>query len=209
MDTFAAGSMIRFGWETFKKRVWFFVAITLIIGVINALASGITSTFGQQGVGQVAGSIVGFLLGTLISMGIVAFFLKAHDAPEAAEGVALWHPQAYLKFLAARLLIGAAVVVGILLLIIPGVIFGLMFMFAPYLVIDKGLGPIEAMKQSKLITSGHKWQLLGLCVLLGLINILGAICLLVGLLVTVPVTSLAIVHAYRTLSSHEHPHVSA
>jgi len=29
--SFTAGSAIRFGWETFKKRPWFFVGATIVI----------------------------------------------------------------------------------------------------------------------------------------------------------------------------------
>ena len=56
----------------------------------------------------------------------------------------------------------------------PGIIFALMFMFSTFIVIDRELGPIEAMKESHRITHGHKWKLLGFSLLLVLINLLGA-----------------------------------
>jgi uncharacterized membrane protein len=74
-------------------------------------------------------------------------------------------------------------------------------MFVPYIVIDRGLGPIEAMKESWRVTKGHKWQLFLLFLALIGLNILGAIALIVGLLVTIPITMLAAAHAYRTLTS--------
>lgn len=200
MDTLTTGATVRYGWETFKKRAWFFILVTLLIGILNGVSSGVTSAFGNQGIAVGIGDIVNFLIGTLISMGTVALFLKANDATDTVRAIDLWHPQPFLRFLGARILVGLAVIIGIILLIVPGVIFGLMFMFTPYLVIDKGMSPIEAMKESKRITSGYKWKLLGLCAVLGLINVLGFICLIVGLLVSVPVTSIAIAHAYRTLS---------
>jgi uncharacterized membrane protein len=97
-------------------------------------------------------------------------------------------------------LLGLAVGIGLVLLIVPGVIFGLMFMFSTFLVIDRELAPIEALKESNRITYGHKWRLLGFTLVLLLINVLGALALLVGLLVTVPVSSLTFTHAYRVLS---------
>jgi uncharacterized membrane protein len=200
MDTFSGSACIRFGWETFKKRVWFFVGITALVGILSAISSGIGSSFGHDGSASALGSIISFVLGAFISMCAVAFFLKAHDAPESVKSNDLWYPEPYLKFLAVKLLAGAAVVIGVILLIVPGVIFGLMFMFAPYIVVDRGMGPLEAMAESKRITRGHKWALLGFGILMMLLNILGAVCLLVGLLVTVPVTALAVTHAYRTLS---------
>ena len=87
----------------------------------------------------------------------------------------------------------------------PGIIFMLMFMFVMFIVIDRGLGPVEAMKESARITRGYKWQLLGFVLVLALINVLGMLALLVGLFVTIPVTSLAFAHAYRALSANAGP----
>jgi hypothetical protein len=46
---FASGAAIRFGWETFKRRPWFFVGVTVVIllvsGLIEALTSGIDAVF--------------------------------------------------------------------------------------------------------------------------------------------------------------------
>ncbi len=73
-------------------------------------------------------------------------------------------------------------------------------MFTTFIVIDRELGPIEAMKESMRIARGHRWPLLGLIVLLALIVLVGVLALFVGLLVAMPVTTLAFVHAYRVLS---------
>jgi uncharacterized membrane protein len=92
------------------------------------------------------------------------------------------------------------VLVGTLLLIVPGIIWGLRYQFFGYLIVDQGLKPKVAFQASKKLTHGHlgKLFLFGL-VLLG-INLLGALALLVGLLVTIPVSLLAIAKVYRLLS---------
>jgi uncharacterized membrane protein len=78
-------------------------------------------------------------------------------------------------------------------------------MFTTLIVIDKELGPIEAMKESMRIGRGYRWPLLGLIALLALIALAGVIALFVGLLVAMPVVTLAFVHAYRTLSGEGGP----
>jgi uncharacterized membrane protein len=133
-------------------------------------------------------------------MGATAFYLAAHDNPDTVDLSALWHPRPFWKYLGASILLGLAVAIGFVLLIVPGVIFALMFLFTTFIVIDYELGPIEAMTESNRITRGHKWQLLGFGIVLTLINLLGVLALVVGLLVSIPVSTLAFAHAYRVLS---------
>ena len=62
------------------------------------------------------------------------------------------------------------------------------------------------MKESRRITRGHKWQLFGFLLMLVLINLLGLLAFVVGLFVSIPVSSLAFAHAYRLLSGKAGTH---
>jgi uncharacterized membrane protein len=203
--SFTAGSAIRFGWETFKKRPWFFVGATVVIvfayGVVGAVSNGIDSALGSSAEDvSVIGSLVNLALSTFVGMGVTAFFLAAHDNPETVDLSALWHPRPFWKFLAASILVGLAIGIGFVLLIVPGILAMVFFMFSTVIVIDRDLGPIEAMKESMAIGRGHRWPLLGLIALAMLIMIVGVLVLFVGILVAMPVVGLAFTHAYRVLS---------
>ncbi|MGH9806506.1 MAG: hypothetical protein ACRD9W_04480 [Terriglobia bacterium] len=203
----STGSFISFGWETFKKRPWFFVGASVVVLIVYLVAGSFVEAIDRLLSGNpqdpsLVGSLLNLGLSTLINMGVTAFYLNAHDNPETVTLSSLWHPQPFWNFLGATILTGLAIVVGLVLLIVPGIIFMLMYMFAMFIVIDRGLGPIKAMKESTRITRGYKWQLLGFVLVLTVINLAGALALLVGLLVTVPVTSLAFAHAYRALSAN-------
>jgi uncharacterized membrane protein len=207
---FSTGAAIRFGWETFKRRPWFFVGSTFLIllasGLANGLTSGIDAAFtGSPEEPSIIGTVVNFARGTLISMGATAFYLAAHDNPDTADLSLLWHPRPFWKFLGASILLSLAVAIGLVLLIVPGIIFGLMFMFATFVVIERELGPIDAMNESNRLTRGHKWQLFGFVLVLLLINLLGLLALVVGILVSIPVSTLAFVHAYRVLGGKAEP----
>jgi uncharacterized membrane protein len=197
-------------WETFKKRPWFFVGSTVVILLASVLIDTFTSGLdaaiaGSPDEPSIVGSIINLALGTLISMGATAFYLAAHDNPDTVDLSSLWHPRPLWKFLGASILFDLAVAVGFVLLIVPGIIFALMFMFVTFIVIDRELGPIEALKESHRITHGHKWKLLGFVLVLLIINLLGALALLVGLLVSIPVSSLAFAYAYRLLAGRTVP----
>ena len=204
---FSAGAAIRFGWETFKRRPWFFVGSTFLILLASGLCDGFTSGIDAALTGSaedpsIIGTVINFALGTLISMGATAFFLAAHDNPDTVDLSALWHPRPFWKYLGASILLGLAIGIGFVLLIVPGVIFALMFMFTTFIVIERELGPINAMNESNRLTRGHKWQLFGLVLLLVLINLLGVLAFIVGILVSIPVSTLAFVHAYRMLGGN-------
>ena len=200
------GSAVGYGWETFKKRPWFFVGASVVIFfaylVVGGITSGIDAAVGASPEDpSLISGIVNFVLATFIGMGVVAFYLAAHDNPETVELSALWHPQPFWKFIVASILAGLIVGIGFVLLIVPGVIAAIFFMFATVLVIDRGLGPIDALTESMRIGKGHRWMLLGLMAAIVLIILAGMIALMVGLLVAMPVAMLAFMHAYRVLSS--------
>ncbi|MGD9502193.1 MAG: DUF975 family protein [Methyloceanibacter sp.] len=222
---FSATSAVRFGWETFKKRPWFFVGAFLLIVIAQLVVEGLSRAIdapfgGPESDGAFLGSLVSLALSTLISMGITAFGLAAHDHPETVEFSALWHPRPFWKYLGLTILftlmiIGVAllgialvaaigvesgVAIAVPIAVILGVILSLMFFFSGFLVIDRGLGPIEALKESHRITDGYKWDLFWLSLLLMLINVAGLVALVVGLFVSAPVSLLALTHAYRVLS---------
>jgi uncharacterized membrane protein len=207
---FSIRSAVDFGWETFKKRPWFFVGSSLVILLIYLAVDTVTGVVDgaltdAADKPSAIGSVVNLVLGTFISMGVAAFYLNAHDSPDTVSLSSLWHPQPFWKYLGASILTGIAIVLGFILLIVPGIIVLLMLMFVTFIVIDRELGPIEAMKESKRLAHGHKWALLGFLLVLALINLLGVLALGVGLLVSIPVSSLAFVHAYRVLGGRAAP----
>ncbi|MFD0987025.1 DUF975 family protein [Methyloligella solikamskensis] len=207
----SVGDAIKQGWEIFKSRPWFFVGACVILFiasvVVGMVTEGIDSVLmGDAPVdpevpssGTLIGNLVNFLLSTLINMGAIAFFLKAYDSLSDVSYGDLWHPQSYLPYLAVSILFGLMIGLGMLLLIVPGVIALVVFFFSPFIVIDRAMGPIEALKASMEITKGHRWQLFFLVLAIIGINILGVLALFIGLVVTIPVTTLAIVHVYRLL----------
>ena len=95
------------------------------------------------------------------------------------------------------IVIGVLIGIGYFLLIIPGLILTFMWMFAPCVQGDRpDLGFIEAMKVSSRTAKGKWLKLLGLIIVLAIINLLGTIPLGLGLLITLPVTHVALYTAY-------------
>ena len=91
------------------------------------------------------------------------------------------------------------------MLIIPGIILALKYWFCAMIIVDRQIDPISALKESSNITNGVKRELfLFSAISLG-VNLLGVLCLGVGMLLTIPVTSIAKVYVYRELERAEYP----
>jgi len=211
MRTLSVGDCIRFGWETFKRRPWFLIGAFLLAMIINGIPSvvGPQPEFTPDGelLPQTLTTTDGIMLllsivvSVLVWVGLITFFLRAHDNVEGVQLADLWNPSPFWRFLGAHILTGIVVSLGFLALVVPGVILALGLAFVPYLVVERGLGPIEAMKESWRITKGYKGQVgLLILALLGIV-ILGLLALGIGVLVAIPVAMLAMAHAYRALST--------
>jgi len=210
MNELTVRECLSVGWRTFKIRPWFFVSawvlLTLVGFIANAAGKHIHAPHAASWTLVVAIAVIavffrllGFVVSIYADIGMRSFALKAHDEPEAVELDDLIHLHTFWRYLGMNILFIVGVVIGFILLIVPGIILAIGWSFAPYLVIEQGAGPVDALKRSWELTKGNRWTLFLLGLALIGINILGFCAVFVGLLVTLPVTTFAGVHAYRTL----------
>lgn len=82
------------------------------------------------------------------------------------------------KYLLVSLAAGLLTIIGIILLIIPGIVVSVWLSFVSFLVIDKNLGVKEALKTSKKMVKGNFWALLGRFIVFGLV--IGLIQIIIG-----------------------------
>lgn len=109
------------------------------------------------------------------------------------------YPPVALKYLAGAILYGLIILGGMILFIVPAIIWGIKFQFFGHFIIDQGAGPIKALQRSARITKDVKWNLLLFGVLLIGMNLLGMLVLLIGMTVTCPISIVATAFVYRKL----------
>jgi uncharacterized membrane protein len=88
------------------------------------------------------------------------------------------------------------VIVGFLCLIIPGIIVSLMFFPYQYVLVDEDPPGIDCLWRAKTYTDGNKGAIFMLCLAAFGINLLGACALLIGMVFTIPLTTLMMAVAY-------------
>lgn len=104
-----------------------------------------------------------------------------------------------LRFFTAQLLVSLIVVLGLILFIIPGIIFALKYLFVPFVVVDQDAKIGESLKKSSQLTKGNRTKLLGMSIVFALISVLGFFALGYGVLVAAIVLSLAKAYVYNSL----------
>ena len=200
---FSKKEALQFGWNTMKANVGFFIGLLLIVWAISVIPGVLNSFITNVALALII-ALIFRLVQWFLEIGLIKISLAFADGQKSVLPDLFSGKDLYLKYVGGTILYGLIVFGGILLLIVPGIIWSIQFFFYSYLIVEKGLGPVEALKASSAMTKGHKWELFlfGL-VTLG-VNLLGALCLLVGLFATVPTTLVALASVYRKLSN-QHP----
>jgi uncharacterized membrane protein len=190
-----------FGWSAMKTNFLFFAVLLIFSGIFKVVENMISESIKNYPFTALGVVLIFVLVQIIISMIFTKASLQVSNNEAAGSGDFLSFLNSFFSFFGASILYGLVVAVGLILLIIPGIIWAIRFSQYGYIIIDKGIGPIQALKESWEITRGSEWNLMGFSFLSVLINLTGLICLIVGLFVSVPVTTVAAAYVYRKLSA--------
>jgi len=202
---FSIKEAIKIGWEKTKANFWKSVAIVFITISIPLLMEILSKAVEEKG------SIISFpiymaliiaviYLSVSLKIGGTKLFLRIYDGenPDIKEMFSTYG--VFWNFLGQSVLYAIIVFVGIILLIVPGIIFAIMFSFASFIIVDTNTKIVDSLKESANITKGSRGKLFWFFVVIALINLLGYIALGVGILVSVPISTFALIHVYRELT---------
>jgi len=171
------GKWIGEGWDMVKADMGTYVLISLIFFLLNG---------------------VPFIQGALIA-GFHIYTMKKIMGRPAEFGDLFKGFNYFIPTLVAALLIGLFTFLGTLLCIIPGLVVAAMYKFTYLFIVDKRMDFWPAMEASHAIVKQDYFGFTMFLLLAVLVNMLGALCCIVGLLVSIPVTIAAITVAYKEL----------
>lgn len=204
---FPFAAAVKFGWQKIKENFWPLIAVTLIWIVVNAVFNSSAEKF-EKSMPAVyfAIKLCESLISMLITLGMIRIGLKIY-AGEKFEIAEMFYcrGEQFLNYLVATILYLLAVLAGLILLIVPGIILIIRMGLYGYLIVDKKMGIIDSLKESMRLTKGNAFNLFLFWFVLVGILILGFLAIIVGLLVAIPVTLLAYVFVYRYLEGKNKP----
>jgi hypothetical protein len=113
----------------------------------------------------------------------------------------------YFHIILASLLVTALIILGLFVLIIPGIIIACRLVFVSYIVMDKKLDPIEAVEMSWRLTRGHTWRIFFMGFVSFFIIIFGFLMFIVGIFPAIMWISSSFATLYESTLREKEPEV--
>ncbi len=197
---FEVGAAIENGWRLTRANFWLMAQAAIIFLAVARVPQYVVRQLGgASGIGFSVW-IASLVLQVGLVLGLTRLSLRLVDGQPATLALLLGEFSLFFRYLGASLLYGLVVLGGLLLFIVPGIMWAFRFCLYQYALVDRNLGIVASLKASASYTSGARWQLLLLGILCGILNALGFLFFGVGALVTLPVSFLAYATVYRILS---------
>ncbi len=184
-----AGDYFKAGWELFKKYPAGFIGFFIITMAVSIVAQMV----------PVIGVLIGIVLVSPLNAGFFVVGAKllqnqAHQFADFFSGFKF-----FLQLALLGVVSGILIGIGLILLIVPGIYLIVSYLFALMFVVDRGLDFWPAMETSRRSVQPRWFAFFTLFLLLLLLNLGGFLLLVVGLLVTVPLTYCILTVAYADI----------
>jgi hypothetical protein len=196
------GQAFNFAWPIFKQRFGLFTAVLLTI----------FSAWVTLEIVVIAGQRFGILLWAVMHLaflifvaGVEAGFLHICfvlcDGGEPTVADTFTRLAFGPKFLAGQVLYLLMVVIGLLLLVVPGVYLSARYALFGFCMAEGETDLMRSFQQSAVLSTGTKTYPLWIIAPLLVLNALGASLLGIGLFITVPLSAMMMTAVYRQLNT--------
>ena len=198
--TSTAPSHFREAWRAFKSHPRVFIVSTLLL-VLSwvALELAVVALYRLGFSVWLLLHLAFFFFSSGLLLGLLRMTQRALDreTPKASDLTALLRRGP--SFLLAFSIYSVAVITGLVLLIVPGIYVAVRYALFGHVLAAKSVSAIESLREAAALSSA-KWTAIGTVVILGLLlNLAGAALLGLGLLISFPVSLLAMSDLYRSL----------
>jgi hypothetical protein len=183
---FRVGDVLARAWNIFTGNILFFLGITLFTYLAIGVAVGLfiapfalAGMFGDSWAPFVVGAFLAAILFlALNTIGeavlLLGSFQRMRGEPLRVNEALRRAFARFLPLIGLGILWSLALMVGMLLLIVPGMILLCIWWVVIPACVVEGLGPIASFGRSSALTRGYRWKIFGLVVVLFVINAIGS-----------------------------------
>jgi uncharacterized membrane protein len=226
-ESYSVGNAVSYGWNKFKDNAGTLVLLTLAVvvavvivqlitqGISGALVGSpemtvdpetgaLTRTGGGSGAAALILSLVFSALTFGVQLAIQAAVINGSLQLTRGQPLSVGNALAginWAQVLLTAVLVAVGAAIGLVLCILPGLIWIFLTSYSLYYVIDRGMGAVDAIKASIDMVRNNIGPLLLFWLASVAITILGACACGVGLLVAIPVVILAQAYTFRTFNN--------
>jgi hypothetical protein len=179
-NDFRVGSVISRSGSVMSRHFLAFFIVTVIAYSPMLLLVRTQTTEPSEALGQALWALLGGVLLTMLSTLSYAIILHAAFQDMRRRRVRLAESltvglRRFLPLIGLAFVAGILVVLGLILLIIPGLIlYTMWFVGVPACVVERR-GPWTSLRRSRELTKGYRWKLFGLALLLLVANLGGSV----------------------------------
>ena len=185
--------VLRGSWQLFKENAGKLITLFLVYFIISIGTSFILGFI------PILGWILSSIVSTMFLAGIYYAYLKVYRGEPAIVDDIFYPLKEVLNKLVVMSIIKIVfITLGLLFFILPGLYLSVSYLFAELLIVDKKMDSWKALEESRKRITKNWFAYFALLVVLIIINLIGAIPFGLGLIVTVPISIMAIVSAYAS-----------
>ena len=164
---FSTGSILGRTISTLLRKPFLFFGLAAIVSVPSTLMESLDL---QSSAGSAISLYFSLFLGQILQ-GVTAYavFLVLRDEDDSLGEILSHGLTRLFALMAVALLAGLCILLGLILLVIPGVILACVLAVTAQACVVEQLGAIESMNRSAALTKGYRWHIFGLYVVVGLI----------------------------------------
>ena len=199
---FRVQDVLLFGWSITRKNLLFLSGVALVVSLGPIAMQFMADRYLENiTVLRYLAWIASLILSFELTLGVYKIALNfVDDTPsEVANLFDFFH-------LVPQLIIGMVIytvifLAGLILFVVPGIVWSLKYSLFAYFILEDEMRAMDALRASAAATNDAKWPLLWLELSSIILVILGLLCMVVGVFVTLPVVYIAMAQVYRILKS--------
>lgn len=201
-------------WKIWKSNLGLLIGTTfvtiLILGCINAVLIIVIQAVAREDLGTAqiinfVGELVSKLASTYLSIGQARIALKLARFQRAEFGDLFNGGDCFFSLVVAWIIAWIGFVIGLVLLIIPGILLYLAYWPFCYFIIDRKAGVIDSFSLATEITKNNWGTAFGLWFVSAIIMIVGFLALCVGVIAAAPLVGVVWATAYLMMSGQLSP----
>ena len=198
---FMISEVFQTSWKHTKSQIWVlaglligFCILSLILELLGMPAQGSTA-------GKIIVSLISILISSIFALGYTKNMFQTLDGEEPQFSAYGQQSRKAITYFVANFIYAILVLLGLALLIIPGIYIGIRLQFYSAFIVEENCGIIDSLQKSWKLTQGQAMPLFLLALTMLGISIIGVILFFIGIFIAITFVSMMQCYVFRKLNT--------